>query len=784
MQKFLMPTDSMQFAKALVKQKTLTKYQAEQILIGKANSLVLGNYVILEQIGQGGMGQVLKAKHRRMDRTVALKILSPKVTKSPDAVQRFQREVKAAAKLEHPNIVTAHDADEANGTHFLVMQYVDGHDLSSIIRSHGRMTVLRAVHCLDQAARGLQNAHERGIVHRDIKPANLLLSHDDHLKILDLGLATMADNDGVVDHGLTGTGAIMGTVDFMALEQGVNTKRADARSDIYSLGCTFYYLLTGHVPFSGETAVEKILAHRDQPIPDLGKERPDLPAALLQMFQRMVAKDPAGRYQTMGEVQAALRVVSGTASTVTHPTGGSVPFDPALQKFFDTQSGMNVDKRSLAVTVKQPDIQIPPVDTLNSASVHTDSMIKRRQTRTKTVQATAGGKPPGVRRRRLMAAGGGLVGLLLCGIIIITITNKDGKKTTIRVPEGVETNVQIAPGSNVEIVQQDDTPASPASTPKTDGWPADAPPQAIAPFSAEQAKKHQEAWAEYLKVDVEYTNSIGMKFRLIPPGEFTMGSTTEEIEEAILGITDGDTKENIKTEAPQHKVILTQPIYLGVHEVTQANYEKVMGKNPSYFAATGEGKEVVAEMDTTNHPVEMASWNDAIDFSTKLNWQEKLKPSYFRSGETVTQIGDMGYRLPSEAEWEYACRSGTTTKYWNGDGETALRQTCWWFGNSDGHTHEVGGLDANSFGLHDVHGNVWEWVQDGWNPRFYQLRQEIPAENPHSPFDSEHILRGGNWSYDPMRCRASDRHPYGPDGSQNTIGFRLALSVNAIRQAW
>lgn len=226
--------------------------------------------------------------------------------------------------------------------------------------------------------------------------------------MLDLGLATMADNDGVVDHGLTGTGAIMGTGDFMAPEQGVNTKRADARSDIYSLGCTFYYLLTGHVPFSGETAVEKILAHRDQPIPDLGKERPDLPAALLQMFQRMVAKDPAGRYQTMGEVQAALRVVSGTASTVTHPTGGSVLFDPALQKFFDTQSGMNVDKRSLAVTVKQPDIQMPPVDTLNSASVHTDSMIKRRQTRTKTVQATAGGKPPGVRRRRLMAAGGGL----------------------------------------------------------------------------------------------------------------------------------------------------------------------------------------------------------------------------------------------------------------------------------------------------------------------------------------------------------------------------------------
>ena len=442
--------DAMQFAKALVKQATLTKYQAEQILSGKANSLVLGNYVILEKIGQGGMGQVLKAKHRRMDRTVALKILSPNVTKTPEAVQRFQREVRAAAKLEHPNIVTAYDADEANGTHFFVMQYVDGRDLSGFIRSQGRMTVPRAVHCLDQAARGLQYAHERGIVHRDIKPANLLLSHDDQLKILDLGLATMADNDGVVDHGLTGTGAIMGTVDFMAPEQGVNTKRADARSDIYSLGCTFYYLLTGQVPFSGETAVEKILAHRDQPIPDLGKQRPDLPAPLVQMFQRMVAKEPADRYQTMGEVLAALRTVGAAASTVIQPAGGSAPFDPALQKFFDDQDGKKAEPAALAVTVMQPEpaVEDAAVDTLNTASIHTDSLLTKRQTKTRTVQAPAGGEPPRNVRRWLMAAGGGLGGLLLFGIIIITITNKDGKKTTIKVPEGVETKVERGTGFN------------------------------------------------------------------------------------------------------------------------------------------------------------------------------------------------------------------------------------------------------------------------------------------------------------------------------------------------
>ena len=159
---------------------------------------------------------------------------------------------------------------------------------------------------------------------------------------------------------------------------------------------------------------------------------------------------------------------------------------------------------------------------------------------------------------------------------------------------------------------------------------------------------------------MEYTNSIGMKFRLIPPGEFLMGSTPEEIEAALKDVgEDKHWQECIKSEAPQHKVILTQPIYLGVNEVTQAEYEKVMGKNPSHFAPTGMGKEAVAGMETADHPVEMVSWNDAAEFCAKLSKQEKLKPFYFRAGETITPLDGTGYRLPSEAEWEFACRAGT-----------------------------------------------------------------------------------------------------------------------------
>ena len=185
------PKDGKQFATWLVKQKKLTAYQAEQLLIGNSRSLVLGNYVVLDELGRGGMGVVLKAEHRRMDRVVALKILSAAMTDTPEAVLRFQREVKAAARLEHPNIVVAYDADEADGTHFLVMQFVEGTDLSSLVKEKGSLSVDRAMTVVLQVAQGLEYAHSRGVVHRDIKPANLLLGRDGTVRILDMGLARL-----------------------------------------------------------------------------------------------------------------------------------------------------------------------------------------------------------------------------------------------------------------------------------------------------------------------------------------------------------------------------------------------------------------------------------------------------------------------------------------------------------------------------------------------------------------------------------------------------------------
>lgn len=318
------PQDSEQLARELVRQNKLTKYQAEQIHAGKTKLLVLGNYVVLDKLGQGGMGIVLKAEHRRLKRLVALKVMSPSVVKTPDALRRFLREVEAAAKLRHPNVVATDDANEARGIHFLVMEYVEGSDLSILIKKNGPMSVQEALPCILQAAKGLEYAHAQGVVHRDIKPANLLLDSKKRIKILDMGLARIEGaTDGQAE--LTSTGAVMGTVDYMAPEQAISTRRADARSDIYSLGVSLWYLLTGKCVYNGDSLMAKLLAHRDAPIPSLHEFNNAIPRSVDDVFRRMVAKQPADRYQSMSEVIRDLEACLPGSSS---PLGVSMPATP------------------------------------------------------------------------------------------------------------------------------------------------------------------------------------------------------------------------------------------------------------------------------------------------------------------------------------------------------------------------------------------------------------------------------------------------------------------------
>ena len=295
--------DGNALAAQLVEQGKLTQYQADCVCRGKTTHLVLGDYLILDVLGSGGMGRVFRAVHRRLNRLVALKVLPPSAVDREESVQRFQREIQAVAKLSHPNIVAAHDAGCCNDTYFFVMDLIDGQDLAQRVKEKGPLPPSEAVECILQVARGLEYAHAAGVIHRDIKPSNLLLDEAGSVRILDLGVARFTSRD----EGLTNTGCILGTVDYMAPEQAINTKLADHRADIYSLGCTLYYLLTGQSVYGGETAMERLLAHREHPIPSLKSACPAVSDGLDTVFQRMLAKKPAARWQTMGQVIAALQ---------------------------------------------------------------------------------------------------------------------------------------------------------------------------------------------------------------------------------------------------------------------------------------------------------------------------------------------------------------------------------------------------------------------------------------------------------------------------------------------
>ncbi|MGE3780880.1 MAG: protein kinase, partial [Pirellulaceae bacterium] len=281
----------------------LTPWQVERLLEGQTR-FTLGKYTLLDELGQGGMGTVYKAHHAALDRIVAIKVM--RLVKEPRAVTRFRREIRAAARLVHPNIVHATDADEANGTHYLVMEFVEGTDLAAYVRERGPLSVETAIQFLLQAAQGLEHAHQRGVVHRDMKPSNLLLDRDGTVKVLDMGLARLDSADGEQDQ-LTGTGQVMGTVDFMAPEQAQNTKQADARVDIYSLGVTLWYLLTGRILYSGDSVLSKLLAHQRDPIPSLHEACPQASRELERVFTKMVAKSPDDRYCSMSTVIADLR---------------------------------------------------------------------------------------------------------------------------------------------------------------------------------------------------------------------------------------------------------------------------------------------------------------------------------------------------------------------------------------------------------------------------------------------------------------------------------------------
>jgi serine/threonine protein kinase len=295
---------------------------------------LLPDYDILEEIGRGGMGIVYKAQQQSRQRVVALKVIRKERLSHPEVVRRFRREVQAAARLSHPNIVLVYDSDEEGDTHFLAMEYVPGITLQRLVEQHGRLPVPQACAYVRQAALGLQHAHEQALVHRDIKPANLMVTAVDPgqpgalayrgavLKILDMGVARLYQLSGNQEElitTLTQDGAVLGTPDYIAPEQLENAHDADIRADLYSLGCTFHFLLTGQVPFPGGTLIQKLDKQRWATAAPVEQLRPEVPAGVAAVVRKLMAKRPEDRYQTPAELVAALDHLGRTGHLPAEP---------------------------------------------------------------------------------------------------------------------------------------------------------------------------------------------------------------------------------------------------------------------------------------------------------------------------------------------------------------------------------------------------------------------------------------------------------------------------------
>ncbi|APZ92058.1 bifunctional serine/threonine-protein kinase/formylglycine-generating enzyme family protein [Fuerstiella marisgermanici] len=695
--------------------------------IRQSDAIVFPNipgYRVLNQLAVGGMGAVYKARHVALNRNVAIKVMRP--TQDPQLVARFEREMSAVGLLSHPNIVQAFDAGEVDGIPYLVMEHLDGEDLHQVLKKQSsgihlsaedsdELSVVMICRHIRDVALALQAAHEKGLVHRDVKPSNVMLTSDGTVKLLDLGLASVQVDD-FTDGAITDVLTIMGSLDYMAPEQGRDARVADARSDVYSLGCTLFALLTGQAPFSGDQfrgASQKLLAHACEPRPHAGNLNSRIPQRLSLLIQRMMSIEPKDRPQSAGEVAELLTVHCGDG--------------------YD--------------------------------------------------------EPPKRRFGTVAMAGFGAALVLL---FVITFSLSDGTAISLETDKAAaETSINDTGAmAAVRMPSVDTTPAAPSadndgSTVNMQGsrfsatWPPDAPDFAVIPFDAEQAIRHQQEWADYVELPVVQRNSLGMPMRLVPPGEFEMGMRGEQVE-ALLNRWEEETGKPQTGEdavwrqmAKRHKVRLSKPILVSQHEVTFGNYQALTGEDLIRNLERRDSDDTEST-DISRCPVQ-TTWLDAVRFCNLLSDAEDLPAFYTISDDGVVELnGGSGYRLLTEAEWEFACRSGSDDAFWT-DGVhhelhhyAAVTTTV---PDSDFVQPAVGTKAPNGFGLQDMLSIPEDWCYDWFDRDWYEKSPTLDPIGP--PMADRHSSRGAGRYLMPFQVGAAIRAA----GEQHPVSERNAIRV-------
>ena len=700
----------------------------------------LGHYRILSLLGRGGMADVYRAEDERLGREVALKAVPPEFARDPERIERFEREVRAAARLNHPNVVTVYEFGQGEGQHFYTMALMTGGDLKARIRARPEGMGSDEARAVAVAmARALHYAHGRGFVHRDVKPENILFGEEETPQLTDFGIARAMESGTR----MTATGMSIGSPHYMSPEQAQGLK-VDARSDLYSLGVVVYEMLTGRLPFDAVNTFAVAYSHINDPVSEL----PPALAAWQPVVDRLLAKSPEDRYGSAGELAEVL------ASDGLPPAPAKAP-------------GTRV------MSVGQ---QLGPTRRAGGSG-------------TRLVETE---KPP---RTTVAALVGGMLALAIVGVgyFLLRDTKGPDPAPTLRGGGGQVQRAPVRPAP----VRPDPVRPTPPATPRIpparvpygsltlDLEPSDArvtlpdvepryQPGVRLPEGRHRVMVRSSGYRTVTRtIDLSGDTRVrivlerkrlragatrifdGIEFVWIPAGEFRMGSTSRHAR---------------SNEKPVTRARISRGFWLGKYEVTQRQWQSVMGSNPSHFKNCGG-----------NCPVERVSWNDVQEFIGKLNARSGGRP----------------YRLPSEAEWEYGARAGTETDTYAGDLRIAgdrnaplLDRIAWYGGNSgvsyDGGydcsdweekqyrsnrcgTHPVGQKAPNAWGLHDMLGNVWEWVGN-W-------KGDYPGgtvTDPSGPLSgSDRVIRGGSWASNARYCRSAYRNGFSPGLRYINLGFRL-----------
>jgi serine/threonine protein kinase len=712
----------------------------------------LGKYRLDKQLGEGGMGVVWLGHHPDFSIPVAIKTIKDG---EPAFVDRFLQEARSAALINHPRVARIFDAGSDADTHFIVMEYLPGGDIGDLL-SDGPLSTERALYIVEAVAQGLAAAAKAGIIHRDIKPDNIMLDAEGEPKLVDLGLAKELNSET----SLTVTGAMMGTPAYIAPEQAQSCKTIDIRADIYSLGATLFHLVTGEIPFKADSAMSMALAHCMQPTPDPSSHDHKLSKPLCSLIMKMMAKDPADRYQTPDELVEAIaqlrRSIPPASVKREKPATANSPDDvgySSLRSRALPVAAVLVLLLVIAVLARPKSSKRPtPSKSLTSLSLSgsqssaqvgksviftLDGTYKDGSTQPITAGATLTATPDA--GATISGMNVALTGLVAGPVRITADLAGESASATLR--------------NSREYMAIDISP---------EGKPANS----VSYLDSEPSDLHE---------DIRWKTTT-ILLRRVPKGTFMMGSPNTETDREVWG--DRETL---------HEVTLTKPFYIGVFEVTQGQWQLIMASNPASTAGT-------------SRPVEQVRFDDIRGTAEGMGWPKHNRVDADSFLGRLRSRTAVELDLPTEAQWEYACRAGTSTAFSFGEDPTKLHN----YGNyrdissglpigkrsmdktdlehDDGWktTSDVGAFRrSNAWGLYDMHGNVselcldWQRADLGEKPLTDPVRAKSGADIPEA---GDHHFRGGNWSNIAAHCRAAYRGRVASDFSAKDIGLRLVYS--------